>query len=81
MDEFDRDYHSGMNRSLLQSILFFDLCGQAWAQVQPQMQDAEEHERTRREMRSLPDETARARRALAVEWGPELVPTSKGSER
>jgi len=116
-----------MKRSLLRSILFLGLCGQAEAQVQPQMQDVEERERTRREMRevmrsererwrenaspvsgwawrppsprhwegqegrltpserrelrSLLDETARERRALAVERAPELVPTSKGSER
>jgi len=67
-----------MKRSLLQSILFLGLCGQAGAQVQSQMQDAEERERTRREMREV---MRLERRALAVERGPELVPTSKGFKR
>jgi hypothetical protein len=35
----------------------------------------------RRELRNLLDETTRERRALAAERTPELVPTSKGSER
>lgn len=35
----------------------------------------------RRELRNLLDETSRERRALAAERTPELVPTSKGSER
>jgi hypothetical protein len=70
-----------MKRSLLQSIFFLGLCGQAVAQVQSQMQDFEERERKRREMRSLLDETSPDRRALALERGPELAPTSKGSER
>ena len=67
-----------MKRSLLQAILLLGLCRQAGAQVQSQMQDAEERERTRREMREV---MRLERRALAVERGPELVPTSKGFER
>jgi len=63
---------------LLKSIFFLGLCGQAGAQVQSQIQDAEERERSRHEMREV---MRSERRALAAERGPELVPTSKGSER
>ncbi|NBW44687.1 MAG: hypothetical protein EBR45_03830 [Betaproteobacteria bacterium] len=58
--------------------------GWAWRPPSPRHWEGQEGRLTpseRRELRNLLDETARERRALAAERGPELVPTSKGTER